>query len=387
MAIGAAAIGAVGAIGGGLLSAQAAGKQSTAEKRIAREQAEAQYAVSEVGAAERERLSGKAQAEGELATKRRLAAEEAQIKVFGALGAPGTYDMPETAPSGPLASLAPAGLTPLQTEGILSSGEAFLKKGVISPRDVALGRRPKWKGKGKEWSVEGMVMDPEQLASQIKSTSGFRQVSRLVAESEQLLNRRGRLWEEMNNSIVGGIYESSAALHRQAMEELSRDVARGGSARNRAMATAQRFQVQESINKQRTGALWQSKLAMEQWVRANAASVQNFAQAWTQNQSGIRDTFTANLTNLTTFWTQAMAPGLVAAQVSSQTATQQGILATQEMFGEAAKTKSNMYAGYAAAIKGVGAAVSGVLAAAPSSAAPSGAEGSTYTQNGWVIRR
>jgi len=250
----------------------------------------------------------------------------------------------------------------------LSSGEAFHKSGVIDPEDVAM-RAGKgkgsgkgmqgesksgatWQGPGKKWEVEGMVMDPDQMAAQIKSTSGFRQVSRLVAESEQMLNRRGRLWEEMNNSVVGGIYESSSAFQKQAMEELSREVARGGSARNRAMATAQKFQVQEGINRQRSSALWQSKLGMEQWVRANAASVQNFAMAWTQNQSGIRDSFTANLTNLSTFWTQTMAPQLVSASVSSQTATQQGALAAQGMYNEAAKTKTAMYAAQAAIIKG-----------------------------------
>jgi hypothetical protein len=349
-------MGGLGGVISGGLAAVGASKQSKEQKKIAQQSIDAQFALAEHGAAERERLSQKAQAEGNLAKKQRIAAEEAAMNVFGSLGAPGTYDMPESSPSGPISGLqylAPSGIE--STKGLLTSGEPFLESGEVAPRDVWMRRDRAWKGwmgKPKKWKVEGEVMDPDAAAGYIKSTSGFRQVSRLVAESEQLLNRRGRLWEELNNSIVGGIYEGTAAFQRQAMEELSREMGRGGSARNRAMAAAQKFQIQEGINRQRTGALWQSKMALEQWVRANAAATQNFAMAWTGNQFGIRDTFTANLTNLSTFWTQTMTPALMSASVASQTTTQQGVLAAHDMFNEAAKTKTTMYAGLSAGIKG-----------------------------------
>jgi hypothetical protein len=171
-------------------------------------------------------------------------------------------------------------------------------------------------------------------------TSGFRQASQMVAESEQLLNREGPLWNEMQNSVVGGIYENAASAGREAAQMLAREAARGGTARSNAVAGAQRMRVQEGINRERTTSLWQSKLAMEQWVRDNAKAASNYATAWADSQSGIRGAYTSALTNLRTMWSQTMPAALMAAENNSANIAADGMRVANETMMKANYAKN-----------------------------------------------
>lgn len=81
---------------------------------------------------------------------------------------------------------------------------------------------------------------------------------------------------------------------------------------------AQAMQVQEKVNRARTGELWQAKAGLEKFRTQQVQSINTFADAWVGNQAGIRDTFTGALNTLQMHWSRTMAPGLVSASVSSQ---------------------------------------------------------------------
>jgi hypothetical protein len=178
----------------------------------------------------------------------------------------------------------------------------------------------------------------------------------MVAEAEQLMNRTGPLWNQLNNSVVGGIYESNAGFQREAMEQVSRNLARGGGARRVGLQMAQAFQVQEKINRQRTGQLWQAKMGLEQYRVKHAQEVGSYAQAWVNNTSGIRDAFTNATQNLQLFWASTMAPTLAGATTAAASATQQGVLNAGAGIQNSINTKSQAISG---AIEGItGAATS-----------------------------
>ena len=69
---------------------------------------------------------------------------------------------------------------------------------------------------------------------------------------------------------------------------------------------AQAMQVQEKVNRARTGELWQAKAGLEKFRTQQVQSINTFADAWVGNQAGIRDTFTGALNTLQMHW---LGPG------------------------------------------------------------------------------
>jgi hypothetical protein len=236
------------------------------------------------------------------------------------------------------------------------------RTGLVTREDVSTGRKA---GKGmmsgftgtRKWEAEGKVMDPAQMAAAITAQPAFGAVSGMVAEANQLMNREGPMWNELNNSVVGSVYEGAAALQRQQMEEISRMQAAGGNARHAGLAMAQRFQVQENVNRQRTSQLWQSRMALEQYRTQAAQRNISYAQAWVDNQSGIRDSFTAALTNLRTFWSQTIPGVAIPASARATAATQQATQAGYQGLMEATQARGNAIGG---AIEGLTGTLSSV---------------------------
>jgi hypothetical protein len=312
--------GMMGAVPGmieGAGGAIAAKKQAKSQKKMAEAQQREARAMYEQSAAEREKYSQMAQAEGEIARDQLRSAEGARGILMGAMGAPGTYGPGATAATtkGPvgMSLLGPTGLTSMRKGGAYDPSTGRVTKSGTVRADPLHPYGATWKGK-KHWEVTGNVADAQQTADAAMGTSGFRQVSQMVAESEQLLNREGPLWNEMQNSVVGGIYEGAAVAGRETAQALAREAARGGTNKSRAIAAAGRMRSQENINRDRTNQLWQSKMQMETWVRDNAKNVQNFAAGWAGNQAGIRDQFTTTMANLRTMWSTTMPAALMAAE-------------------------------------------------------------------------
>lgn len=268
----------------------------------------AQQGLSAQERADRAVLSDRVDAEAQLAREQLTSSETARGLVLGQLGRPGTYG-PTGAGQGEFAI--DLGASPRGLEG-LSPTAPGASRGLYGDRTIS----GTSEGGGK-YSVEGQVADPFETAKNITDQEQFKAVSGLVAEAVQLGNREGPLWDQLNNSVVGGVYESAAQLQRQQMEEISRAVARGGTARRAGFALAQKFQVQENINRQRTQQLWQSKLKLEEYRNQTIQGNLAFAQKWVDNQAGIRDTFTSALTNLRTFWSSTMPALAIPAGISS----------------------------------------------------------------------
>lgn len=346
--------------GAGIAGGIATGMQSgNAQEDVAKDMIRAMKQIHEEGSAERKRVSDMTRADANIARQNLLDSEAARLNVLSSLGQPGTYGPGPGSRSGPLSLgvLKPTGVSGLS---LLGASEDIRKTGRVSGQDVALGNKPKWKGE-KFWEVEGVKLDPDQMAAQVKDTAGFRTVSRMVAEAEQLMNRTGPLWNQLNNSVVGSIYGSNAAFQRQAMDEVARSVARGGSARRAGLQMVQAFTVQEQINRTRTGQLWQAKMGLEEYRTKYAQDVTGFANQWVNNHAGIRDNFTNALQNLQLYWSQTMAPTLAGATVDAQSATQTGILNASQGLYDAIKTRTAAAQGAFQSLYNLGGSMGGQL--------------------------
>lgn len=354
--IAAAAIGAVGAGAAGGLGVLSSSKAASAAKSaMHREQR-----ISEAQSATAKMYSDQVRADYELAQQGLANSEQAAFNVFQSLGQPGTYDTPSLGITGggpiglglindPQASTGSGG----SSNSVLSGGYTATKSGVVTGQDVSYGMA-RWAG-SRPWESKMQLTDPNALTSAIQSESAFRSVSKMVAESEQLMNRSGPLWNQLNNSIVGGVYESSAAMNRQMMEQLARSMSRGGAARRVGYEQAVAFNVQESINQQRAQSLWQSKAQLEQWRATYVPQAISFAQSWVQNHAGIRDAFTSAMTNLRTFWAQTMAPAMIGANAQQGAQAMASNAALQSALASAAQTKMS---GIASAVGGLTSALS-----------------------------
>ena len=357
--MGIAAAGAVAgaAIGGGM-SAAAAKKAAAEAKKIAQMQINAQTKIHEASAADRERLSQMTRADVGIAQHNLLASENAQVNVLQSLGQPGTYGDPYQGGAITLNGVSPLGISGMGMGGGVSGNslsETTTVAGRVKRSQYGLGdikKDGKFK-KGRKWKVEGELLNADEMANAAKNTAGFRTVSHMVAEAEQIMNRSGPAWNALNNSIVGSIYESGAAMHKQQMEQISKNLAQGGSARRIGLQMAQSMQVQENTNRVRTGELWKARAGLEEYRTQNAQNVTSFAQNWVSNSSGIRDSFTANLNQLQLHWSQTMAPQLAASTVGAQTATQEGVLKAGYAMQEANTLKLGAIQGSIGLIQGI----------------------------------
>jgi hypothetical protein len=342
----------VGGAIGGIMSGAASIHATKAQEKIAKKQMKQQKLLHEESAATRQEASEMVVAASDIARQNLLATEQARMDIRGSLGS-------ATGPIS-LGVLRPTGLSGLYGEpgGALTGAREMSIRGDVVGADVKLGKKPKWRGR-KMWEVHGAEIDPAALAAEVKGTAGFRTVSRMVAESEQMMNRQGPLWEQLNSSVVGGIYESSAALQRSAMEQIARGIARGGGARRASLQSVEAMRVQEQVNRQRTGQLWQAKLQLEEYRVASAQQVTSFANDFVNNTAGVRDSFTNALTSLQLFWSQTMAPYLAGATVGAQSATQQGLLNAGAGMNAAIGARGAAMAGMADSLAGLGSAVGG----------------------------
>ena len=352
------AAGAVAGIGGSIASGIQASKMAKAQKKIAEGNVDMQKKLHEGAAADREKYSQMSLAHSDIARSNILATEQAQVQVMSMLGQPGTYG-PNSTGGLQLGQLSPLGLGGIEGQGPLSN--RITSSGKVKRKDYGLGggrEAGKFK-KGRKWEVEGDALDADAMASAAMDSSAFRSVSGMVAEAEQLQNRTGPLWEQLNNSIVGSIYESSAAGQKDAMENMSRQMAKGGTARHLGLQMASQMQVQEQTNRTRTGQLWQAKAQLEEYRTQQVKSSTSFAQDWVRNASGIRDSFTANLNQMQMHWATTMAPHLASLSTQASMATQTEVGKAREGLMSALQTKNQGIQGMISGVTGAAQSVFG----------------------------
>jgi hypothetical protein len=303
LALAGAAIGAAGSIGGSALSAGAA-------KKATKDTIKSQERIAEAQSADNQRLSEMARGDAEIAQRNLFNAEQARLDVLSSLGAPGTYGPGAT---GPVQMSGPISFQPYAGQGTANLGDptGSTRTGMVSGADVAIGGKARYQG-SKAWEVSGPLLSSSDIAGSIKSSSGFRAMSAMVAESEQLMNRSGPLWNQLTNSVIGSAYSATAGYQRSMMEQISQMSARGGgTARNAALEFARKAQAQERVNVSHANQLMQGMFQLEQYRQTYTVNAQQAALSWVNNQAGIRDAFTASLNNLQTFWAGTMPSALI----------------------------------------------------------------------------
>jgi hypothetical protein len=299
VAIAGAAIGAAASLAGGILSAKAAKKEASRQRKHELKM----LASSQM---QTEARSKQAQAEQALALEGQSRAEAARMGLFGSLGDPSTYG--EGYQGGGFQTLGASMYEDRTIEGRYTAADLFSGEKNV----------PKWmKGKsqldmqGFDYSASAKLLNVDNFLSSAKSSKSFQIVSQLVGESAELLNRDGPAWDRLQQATIGTINEGAATMQREMADQISRDLAKGGTARRQGLATAQRLQSLETVNRMRTQQTWQASLQIDDYIRKNAANTQVFAQAWVANHEGVRDQVTNAMSNLTTLWTQnALAPVL-----------------------------------------------------------------------------
>lgn len=218
-------------------------------------------------------LGALAAAQPEEIRTRRTAAETTYGNILSRLGAKGTYE--QVGGAGP------------SLFGGAPGGDIFKTSKATSTQATAIDRR--YSGEGAIGDITSL--DPTAATRKVEGSAQFRIMSRLTAEAEQLIARKGPLYDEMKSSLQLPIIEGAGAMARENMEQLKRAAARGGSARRSAMEAVQRIRSQEKINSQKIIALSQSNFALDQWARTNAGSVLEMGRNFAANTEGVRESY------------------------------------------------------------------------------------------------
>jgi hypothetical protein len=348
---------------------------SEQQKKAGEKGAKAAGRISAAEAMYRDQTSKKIGAEATFARDQLRSAETARGLVMGQLGAPGTYGSTSAgqgafqvdlgAPGGGGFGSAPDGLYGERTiSGVAEGGKFDRKTGKTSG----------------SWEVTGTVDDPFETATRITNQSMFSAVSAMVGEAVQLGNREGEMWDMLNNSATGGVMAGAARVQRAAMEQISRSIARGGSARRAGFAMAQKMMATEQNNRLLTEGLWEARQNLEN-TRTNIMQGNiSYAMAWVDNQSGIRDTYVNSLTSLRTFWS-GMAPALLSANTAAAGQAHLANSTATDALMESATTRANAISGASQYIGGAIQKYGGQIKAAGTAAEASGAGTPLYGPN------
>lgn len=266
-------------------------------------------------AAQMRGLSALAAAQPEEIRTRRQAAEETYQGILNRLGAEGTYGDVQ----GGGGQFGGAGAT-----GTMSSlvGGAGSDPGS-PPSDASIFKTEKAQGKYardvdlRRNTVDNIQditrLDPKATLASIEKSSQFQTMSRLQAESQQLLERKGPLFEEMQKNLQNPIIEGNAVLARENARAIQDAMARGGAARRGAFEAVQKMRQQEQINYQRVTAINQSRMSLDKWARDNARTNLEFGQNWASNVGGVRESFNAAMDNAAELMTTAALPIMLTA--------------------------------------------------------------------------
>lgn len=276
-------------------------------------------------------IGATAVAQPEEIRERRTAAEDFKGGIDADLGAPGTYGpaatnpIPPTAQPNPNAPTAPPNTTApssllskdgfsFSNKNVVKKYDSLIKKGyssddiqkiiggdqmqsedsIFSQTKTGVGSAGYAGGKIGQTTTE---LNKDKAKAQVEGSSAFRQVSQMMAESEQLLSRSGPLYDEMIQSTQLPIIEGAAAAARENTENLRQAMARGGSARRDAFEAIGKIRAQDQINVQKGQALAQAHMNLDMWARDNAKNVINFAQGWSSNLAGVREQYQSAMDN------------------------------------------------------------------------------------------
>jgi len=225
---------------------------------------------------------------------RSIAAEGTKFNVLTALGAPGTY--------GPGA--------PGTGGDVGGGGSIYDTSGTgLSEKDQSLSKFSTWGsevfGKGQLGGAREGIIDPDAYLAELSKSSIFRQQSQQVAESEQLLNREGPLWDRLESSVLGTIHEGAALQLRDATRRLRNDMAKGGTARRTALNEARQMIVDQNAMTMRVQQTWEANIKLNNYVQMNFERVRNGAMSFTDALPGLNDAYRTSMLNTAQLAVQA----------------------------------------------------------------------------------
>jgi len=252
-------------------------------------------------AAKMKEFSALAAAQPEEIRTRRQGVEEAYQGVLNRLGAQGTYENVGGSPAmsnltGAADATAALGESP--TPGIFKTEKAK----SAQARDID----PRYSSEANIADITSL--DAGKTVKNVENSAQFRIMSRLTAESEQLLAREGPLYTEMEKNLQNPIIEGSGAIARENAAEIKRMMAKGGAARRGAFEAVQKMRQQEEINSKRITAINQSRFALDNWARTNARTNLEFGQNWASNLGGVRESFNIAMDNAAELMTSEALP-------------------------------------------------------------------------------
>lgn len=321
-----AAAGVAGAVMGG--GGGAAGGASSGSKKLANRA----QVMQEVGI-------GTANIENQLGKEGLVETERARQGLFDLLGSEGTWEegyedyVARTgggpgvgAPKDQWNLVQETGPSMFPTEALEKKGKGVFTKAEINAKKqwektgglVGEDTPDRAKPKGQAW-----ILDPDKYIKNVSQTRQFRMMSRMTAEADQLMREEGPLWEKLKQATQNPIIQSSAIGARETQEAIARDAARGGSARNRAVAVANKIQANNQMLTERTNALWTTNLTVKQWTTDNARMQLAFNQSWVSNLNGIRDSFSGMMMNAQQFYGAQILPATVNAAGQTMNAAAQ----------------------------------------------------------------
>lgn len=297
--MGVAAAAAAASVAAAGIAAGVSASNAEKQKQAIKDQQKSNLALADAAAEERAWISEQVRAEQQLATEQVRSAETARGIVMGMLGAPGTYGKGSVGEGEFAVNTQPKGLY-----------------GINAPTGLYGTRVIEGHTAGRPWQVEGTVDDPFATAKRITDQAQFSAVSSMVGQAVELGNREGELWDAMYDSTIGAVFDKAGHMQRQVAEEISRSIARGGTARRAGFAMALNIKAQEDINRTRVNELAAARVGLETSVNQIITSNLSFANDWVDNQAGIRDSYTNALASLRTYWSSIM-PGILGGGVTN----------------------------------------------------------------------
>lgn len=257
-------------------------------------------------------FAGAALQEAESAKQDVRSSEDIYGQVTSLLGAEGTYPGSPGYQGPTIGGPTPPG------------GSLFDETGTVSKMALAQNKGQHQAGAAAAYGEMAKGINVGKAVQQITGSKSFQIASQLTAESQQLLNREGPLYERMQKSITNPILKRGSQMMEDSLEELKSTYARGGRARREGMKDAMKMQAQMEANEFVGSKMVEANTNFDNWARENARSTLAFNQAWASNLQGVRNQYTGAMAAARGYMLQSGIPTASALQAQADAINQQG---------------------------------------------------------------
>jgi len=297
----------VAVVGGGLLAAggsiwggMQAKKGKEKEAKAIKKAAQLAYARAQQGYARQSHHLDTGRAAIELRRKAEVASAATKKSMYDWLGMPGTF---EGSYEDYVISKGSGGILPATQSELFKP----LKKKVTTriPGDEGLGIP----GSTMSTTMRDFAKRPDEWRESFFDSRIGRAVSHDIAQWDQAARQEGELYLQLKESIQGPIIEGAGIRNQEVMEAVDRAFS-VGTARNRLAKFNGKMQAQQSINRDKQNALWQSNAAMIQM--ATEQRRQSIAFGMAVVDQNVVESFDAQMNALTQLYLNNIMPTAMA---------------------------------------------------------------------------